>query len=218
MDFERSVRDGAIEKSLSRKKLPEIMEALKEWGGTYPLGDNQPWAFPLKGYGLPSIGGKDGNGFKPNSVYGASPIKGYDFFDGNRHGGHPAHDIFIQDSNQDTLDDRTGQSVEAVAMVDALVIDVFADWAPGSLLRGGNVVWLYHPPSQQVHYYAHLKTINVQPGDLVKAGQSIGPVGRTGLTAQEPRSPTHLHLMVLEFNGATLVPFNFFDKLKVNPK
>lgn len=218
MSFETAVRDGKIEKAQAREELPRRMSALKKWGETHPFGEEHAWVFPIQGYGLSSIGGKNGNGFKPHIVYGASPIKGYDFFDGNRHGGHPAQDIFIRDANQDSLDDRTGLPVPAVAMIDALVIGVVADWEPGNALRGGNVVWLYHPHSQQLHYYAHLNTLLVQPGDRVKAGQPIGTVGRTGFSAQEPRSPTHLHLMVLEFNGKTLAPVNFFANLRDQEK
>ena len=57
--------------------------------------------FHDRGYGPGSIGGVRGSGFRP---------KGYDFYDGNRHGGHPAHDIFVQDADQDALDDATGRA------------------------------------------------------------------------------------------------------------
>lgn len=121
MDFEAAVRDGKIKKNEAREKLPRIMEGLKDWGDPYSLAVDPPWIFPLKGYGLDSVGGKVGNGDRPDIVYGSSPIRGYDFFDGNRHGVHPAHDIFIRDSDRNSLDDRTGQPVPAVAMVDSPV-------------------------------------------------------------------------------------------------
>ena len=58
--------------------------------------------FPIAGYNALNIGGENGNGYIAS---------GYDYFDGNKHGGHPAQDIFIHDSNQDCKDDLTQKPV-----------------------------------------------------------------------------------------------------------
>ncbi|MEQ1875131.1 MAG: M23 family metallopeptidase [Bdellovibrionia bacterium] len=208
------VRDGKIPKEQALKDLKVTLEKLNQWAGAFSYEKNQKWIFPLKGYALSSIGGKRGDGYQPDIVYGASPIKGYDFFDGNRHGGHPAHDIFIADKNQDSLDDKTKNPVDVIAIVDAAVIGTDTDWKPGSPLRGGNVIWLYSSELKLIFYYAHLGKISAQPGQFKKAGEALGHVGRTGLLAEKPKSPTHIHLMVLKPEGNTLVPVNYYSNLK----
>ncbi|MFH1238824.1 MAG: M23 family metallopeptidase [bacterium] len=213
-EFETGVRDGLIDKNTARQQLPQIMAGLREFAGHYTFQENQKWVFPVKGYGLKSIGGKNGDGYQPDIVYGTSPIKGYDFFDGNRHGGHPAHDIFVRDKNQDTLDDKTAKQVELIAMTDSLVLSISQGWTPSSKLRGGNVVWLYNPRLNMIFYYAHMDKIYVKQGDFLKAGLPIGTVGRTGLLAWRKQSPTHVHLMVLKCQDNTLKPFNYYKVLE----
>jgi hypothetical protein len=146
--------------------------------------------------------------------YGATPVKGYSFFDGNRHGGHPAHDIFIRDANQDCMDDATKKPAYAVAVLDGIVVSTYDSWRKGSRLRGGNYVWCYHPKERLFSYYAHLKEVFVQPGTKVAAGDSLGTIGRSGFSADVQRSPTHLHLMLLSYEGGELVPFNYYANLK----
>lgn len=215
--FERQVRDGLIDKQAARAQLPFVMEQIRKVATDYQYEKNQKWVFPIKGYGVESVGGNNGDGFKPDIVYGRSPTKGYDFFDGNNHGGHPAHDIFIRDKNQDTLDDKTGKPVECISVVDSLVLSVDNDWKPDSPLRGGNVVWLYNPNLEMVFYFAHLEEVLVKPSDFVKAGQALGTVGRTGASAYEKRSPTHLHLMGLRYDSGILNPINFYDRVAQAP-
>jgi len=214
--FERQVRDGRIEKDVARWKLPEIMAHLKNYAAVYPFLNNSKWTFPVRGYDNRSVGGQNGDGFQPDIYYGRSAIEGYDFFDGNKHGGHPAHDIFVRDRNQDGLDDTTGKPIEIVTMTASLVIGVVTDWKPGSVLRGGNVAWLYNPVLGMIFYYAHLNTICVKPGEFLKQGAPIGTVGRTGAAANEKRSPTHLHLMVLKYDSGSLTPYDFYKYLADN--
>jgi hypothetical protein len=213
IEFETAVRDGLVPKEAARARLPEIMRLIHNYSQDFQFSREPNWTFPLKNYGLSSIGGKNGDGFQPHIIYGSSLIKGYDFLDGNRHGGHPAHDIFITDKNQDLLDDRMDTPVQVVSMVDAIVLGTNSTWKPGNPLRGGNVVWTYHPPSRLVIYYAHLKEVKVKPGEHIQAGKSLGTVGRTGITAWGRRSPTHLHVMVLGFDGKNLIPLDFYPEL-----
>ena len=165
------------------------------------------------GHSVSSIG-DNGSGFKPDIVYGVSPVKGYSFFDGNRHGGHPAHDIFISDRNQDCIDDRTGKPVYVLAMLDGIVLSTYKEWQIGSKLRGGNYVWCYHPQENLISYYAHLKDIVVELGQKITKGEKLGTVGRTGLLAFSKNSQTHLHLMMLEYKGEEFYPYNYYKRLK----
>lgn len=209
--FETSVRDGSIDKTTARRELPEIMAAIEDLARHYSFAPQEKWIFPVVGCDSSAIDGKNGNDYRPDIVYGASSIKGYDFFDGNLHGGHPAHDIIIRDNNQDCLDDRTHKPIAAVAVVDSLVLDTYTGWYPASQLRGGNVVWLYNPNLQMVFYYAHLDKVMVKPGQFLKAGEVIGTVGRTGFSAYKKTSPTHLHLMILQYLDHKFKPFNYYS-------
>ncbi len=212
-NYEVKVRDGLIDKSSAKAELPGVVNAIREVCAEYDFIEKQSWVFPLQGYSLKSIAPK-GSDFQPDIVYGVSPIKGYNFFDGNRHGGHPAHDIFIKDKDQNDLDDQTRQPVEALAMVDSIVLSTFITWQKGSKLRGGNYIWLYNPKLDQFFYYAHLDKVLVASGDFVKAGTVIGTVGRTGLLANKKSSPTHVHLMVLKYENRILKPFEYYQELK----
>ncbi len=184
-----AIRDSTIDRAAAlarvRALVPQIREYYVAHGGTR---DTSPSRFPLKGYGAESIGGRNGSGYQPG---------GYDWFDGPRSKGHPGHDLFIHDRNQDELDDRTGQPVEILAIASGAVVAYSPDWDPASHLRGGRYLYIYSPGSQGLFYYAHARTIVVRPGDIVQAGQTIGTVGRSGRNAAMPRSPTHLHVMFL---------------------
>ncbi len=60
------------------------------------------------------------------------------------------------------------------------------------------------------HYYAHLDTINVKPGDILLPGEKIGTMGNTGYS-----EGIHLHYEVQKQNGhwswvsTSLDPTNF---------
>jgi len=187
------IRDNLILKQTAEKKLNDLLLAIsadyyRNGGKDYAFKD---WVFPLKGYNRNSIGGQNGNGFIPG---------GYDFFDGNRHKGHPAQDIFIQDRNQDCLDDRTGKEVPVLSSSGGVVISVEKKWDSTGALRGGKYIWVYDPFNRLLVYYAHNNTVNVSPGQTVVPGQVIASCGRTGLNAFKKRSPTHLHFMVLKLD------------------
>lgn len=161
--------------------------------------------FPLRNYSSKAIGGTHGEGYRD---------KGFDLFDYNVRGSHPAHDIFITDRNQDNLDDKTGAGVDVLAMTSGLVIGIETGWKPGSEYRGGNWIWVYDPLLHGLFYYAHNNVVAVTPGQWVQAGQKISEVGRSGFNAYNPRSPTHLHLMYLEIQPNGLpIPRNTYSWL-----
>ena len=209
--FVTSVRDQTIRKDDAKKQFPVLFNALKDICRKYPFEQTRSWVFPLQGYGIRDLGA---GGFRPGIRYGSSPVKGYDFYDGNHHGGHPAFDIFIRDRNQDTLDDVTLKPVSVLAPVDLLILSAESDWKPNSEIRGGRCVWALDPLHDQIFYFAHLNEIHVRPGAFCKAGSAIGNVGRTGTNALPSRSQTHLHFMVLTVKGSALIPFDYHDKLK----
>jgi peptidoglycan LD-endopeptidase LytH len=209
--FEKSVRDQTIQKGEAQKRFPPLYKALKELCRRHPFTQYSSWQFPVQGYGGKDIGK---GGFKPGIRYGSSPIKGYDFYDGNRHGGHPAYDIFIHDQNQDYLDDRTRKPVKILTPVDLLILSVEKDWDSHSELRGGRYIWALDPLHDRMFYFAHLSEVMAEAGAFYPAGSAIGMAGRTGKNASPSRSPTHLHLMVLDIKEAKLSPFDYHPLLK----
>jgi murein DD-endopeptidase MepM/ murein hydrolase activator NlpD len=184
------IRDSEISKEEALKKLKSLEPLLKyHYIKSWNRRSEDGLGFPLKGYGPSALGGKGGSGYQP---------EGYDFFDGNRHKGHPGHDIFIRDKNQDSLDDGTGKPIEVISVSSGMIVSVNLNWEPSSPIRGGNYIWAYEPTQKRYYYYAHLNAIYVKVGQIVSKGERLGTVGRTGAKAYPKRSPTHLHFQVLQ--------------------
>lgn len=200
--LEKQVRDGLTDKKNAGSRIIALHNQLKRtYGG---IEKDEALFFPVKGYGPDSVGGVRGSGFKP---------KEYDFYDGNRHGGHPAHDIFVNDEGQDALDDETGKPVEIVAYASGIIVAVNTTWEYPSDIRSGKYIWIFSPALDQYCYYVHLSGLLVKPGDIVKAGQTVGLLGRTGKNAYPKRSPTHLHFSCLSFDKGNMRPYNTYKNL-----
>lgn len=189
-DFERFVRDGKIATADGTAALESWSRKLEK--AFPPEGYGKDKFFPLADHGKEHIGGFRGEGYRP---------EGYRFLDGNAHKGHPALDIFILDADRDGLEDRTGKHVEVLAVADGVVLSSFDGWENRRELRGGNYVWIYHPALRMFSYYAHLHEVMVGTGERVRGGEQIATLGRSGKNASLSRSPTHLHLMLLEVAG-----------------
>jgi len=199
------IRDRIITKEEALNKLKELEALLKDFylkNWDRKLDDRL--CFPLKGYSFHFIGGKGGSGYQ---------AQGYDFFDGNDHRGHPGHDIFIRDKNQDGLDDMTGKPVEVISASSGIVVSVNLNWKPSSPLRGGNYIWIYEPIKSRYYYYAHLDQIFVKVGQIVSTGDRLGTLGRTGVKAYLQQSPTHLHFVVHESINGYPKPINPYIEL-----
>ena len=200
------IRDRRVPKEEARTQLSLLEAQLKNDSSKQTkVPQDKESAFPLEGYTARSIGGKDGSGYQ---------VKGYDFFDGNDHKGHPGHDIFILDRNQDSLDDKTGKPVNLIAVSPGIVVSINMNWEPSSSIRGGNYIWVFEPATGRYFYYAHLDKIFVTVGQFVSKGTRMGTVGRTGLNAYPKRSPTHLHFTVHESVNGYPRPINTYKELK----
>ncbi len=193
------IRDKQITRKEALSQLQSLFPRVKKYffehGGK--ANQNATIIFPLESYNYKAVGGNNGSGYIS---------WGYDYFDGNKHGGHPAHDIFIADKNQDCIDDKTGKPVNVLSVSSGIVVACESNWEEHSEQRGGNYIWIYDPGHERLYYYAHNNKIFVSPGTLVKPGDKIALVGRTGLNAIKKRSPTHLHFMVLSLAD------NFYPK------
>lgn len=201
-ELQAVIRDGTIGRDASRKGIVRLGGMLRESASREDI--RSPFHFPVKGYGPDSIGGTGGSGFRP---------AGYDFYDGNRHGGHPAHDLFILDQDGDGLDSATGKEAEIVSFSDGIVVGVNPSWQYPSGIRGGVYIWMYDPADNRYYYYAHLAQALVSPGARVRAGDTIALLGRTGKNAWSKRSPTHLHFMCLSFDEGRMTPHDTYQEL-----
>jgi len=199
------IRDSEISKEEALTKLKSLELLLKNHNMKSPNRKSEDrLGFPLKGYGPSAIGGKGGSGYQP---------EGYDFFDGNRHKGHPGHDIFIRDKNQDGLDDVNGRPIEVISVSSGIVVSANLNWEPSSPIRGGNYVWIYDPIKSRYYYYAHLNEIFVSVGQIVSKADRLGTLGRTGVKAYLKRSPTHLHFVVHHSVAGYPKPINPYSEL-----
>ena len=186
------IRNNKISRSDALGKIQVLLPQLRSAYLQADLSlESTRWTFPIEGYSANAIGGKNGNGYLPS---------GYDYFDGNLHTGHAAHDIFIQDKNQDCLDDRTNKYVNVLSVSQGIIVATEMRWDTLSKLRGGKYIWIYDPVANCLLYYAHNSQIFVENGQIVRPGEVIGTVGRSGLNAHKKRSPTHLHITKLELD------------------
>ncbi len=134
-------------------------------------------------------------------------VRCYNFYKAENCNDHPAVDVFIEDINRDCIDDRYKKPADVLSMSPGVVLTVVDGWEPGSLQRGGNIVWVYDPVTKGLFYYAHLKTVAVCTGQIIPAGHKLGTVGRTGSLAFEKRSQTHLHIMYVKYGkDGTITP------------
>lgn len=190
--LDKQIRDGAISRAAAEQQFARLIGELDaRFGNVNPRPNPVRWVMPLRGYSLAETVGDADQGYV---------AAGYDYFDGNRHGGHPSYDLFIHDRNQDSLDDRSGQPVTVVAVTGGVVVAAESAWEASSRLRGGNYLWIYAPAERRLFYYAHNRALLVKVGDRVEPGTPIATVGRSGFNAAKRRSPTHLHLTVLQID------------------
>jgi murein DD-endopeptidase MepM/ murein hydrolase activator NlpD len=201
------IRDGKISKAAAqaefKDRLGEISTEYYQRGG-HDFSETD-WVFPVAGYNADTIEKGRRHGFV---------ARGYDFFRGNRHGGHPAYDIFIRDRNKDSLDDRTGKNTEILSMTGGIVVALENEWQRGSKLRGGKYIWVYDPANNLLVYYAHNEKLFVELGTIVKPGDRLATLGRSGFNAAKRRSPTHLHFSVLQVKNGNPVALPVFPKLR----
>lgn len=205
--FNTLIRDGRISKAAARAELPVKLEEIRteyylRGGKDFSATD---WFFPVAGYNAAAIEKRGNHGFVPS---------GYDFFSGNRHGGHPAYDIFIRDRDQDSRDDRSGNSVAVLSMTGGIVVALEKSWQQGSGLRGGKYIWVYDPANDLLVYYAHNEELLVELGAIVKPGDLLATMGRSGFNAAKRRSPTHLHFSVLRLKDGQPVPLPLYRELQ----
>ncbi|WP_353723208.1 M23 family metallopeptidase [Dyadobacter sp. 676] len=202
------IRDGAITPDSARAAFGTVMRAIRAEfrRDTCRAVDSSYFVYPVRSYTPRESVGSRGRGYRPD---------GFDLFDRDVTGSHPAQDLFVRDKDQDVLDDRTWKPIDVLAFTSGLVVATETSWKYDSEFRGGNWIWIYDPCLDGLFYYAHNNIVEVQPGQWVNAGDKISEMGRTGYNAYQKRSPTHLHLMYLQLDADGLpIPANTYEWLK----
>lgn len=201
------IRDNVISPDSGRLAFRTVMQQIRSEfkRDTCRVIDSSYFVYPVRGYTpRESVGGR-GRGYRG---------EGFDLFDNNVRGSHPAHDLFIKDKDQDNLDDRTWKPVDILSFTSGIVLATETGWKYNSEFRGGNWIWIYDPCLDGLFYYAHNNFVEVQPGQWVKAGDKIAEMGRSGYNAYQKRSPTHVHLMYLQLDEYAMpVPVNTYEWL-----
>ncbi len=177
-------KDAAID-SIA-KYVPLANEFFKKSG--MKTTERENWMFPMKGWTKVEYR-KGGDDY--GEIY-------FDYFQGGESHNHPAHDIFILDKDSNGVEDSTGEKVTAVSIVNGIVFTILSDWKDGDFGRGGNYIKIYDPESEAMFYYSHVDSIFVKVGQIVKAGDPIAYVGRTGRKAIKGK--THLHIAYYPIN------------------
>jgi murein DD-endopeptidase MepM/ murein hydrolase activator NlpD len=99
-------------------------------------------------------------------------------------------------------------------MTGGVVVALEKEWQPGSKMRGGKYIWIYDPANDLLVYYAHNEELFVALGTIVKPGDLLATMGRSGLNAAKRRSPTHLHFSVLRIIEGKPVPMPVYRELQ----
>lgn len=122
-----------------------------------------------------------------------------------------ALDIFFTDSEEDPLGSgETGPML--FSLKSGIVVATASDWSGGPGIaayrsggispNAGNGVIVYDPRSRHFFLYFHMRNSLVQPGQLIRAGQPLGPGGDTGANARIPGHGQHLHLEIFDASTA----------------
>ena len=203
-EFNNLVHTGLLDEYHGKEQLRYLIPLIETY--YYAKGGinyaQEGWVFPVQNYNKNAIGGH-GSGFKSG---------GYNYF--TRQVAHPAHDIFMNDNDQDEIDDRTLQPVNVLSISGGIVVAAEPFWDSYGTRKGGIYLWIFDPATKRLFYYAHNRNLCVGLGDLVKPGQIISQMGRTGFNANKFRSPTHLHTSChLVSEDGSVTAYNFYTDL-----
>lgn len=197
------IRDRKIDEDAAMDSIMLYVKLGKKEFKTYgiPGTKRSDWVFPMKDFTWYSYR-SDGKDYKDEF---------FSYFQGGEFKGHPAHDIFIIDKDTNSIEDSTGRHVPAVAMVTGIVLSTYSSWFRADYLRSGNYIKLFDPESEAIFYYSHLDSVFVKPGDLVKAGDEIGYIGRTGRKAIYGK--THIHIAYYKIVDGDPIPEDIIKDL-----
>jgi murein DD-endopeptidase MepM/ murein hydrolase activator NlpD len=117
----------------------------------------------------------------PRAKFYVFPFTGRKVSYGHRHHEYPATDVFGCGA---TVVAPTGGTIDQ-----ARAVDLWIPKVDDPATRGGKYVALVGDDGVR-YYFAHLESVDVQPGDLVDPGSKLGVMGQTG---NARKSVCHTH-------------------------
>jgi hypothetical protein len=107
--------------------------------------------------------------------------------------------------HKDALDIFTKEQSIVRSMSQGIVVLVDNGWGTQDQFattsrKGGNAVIVFDPATKRFYRYCHLDAPAVKVRDIVNAGQAIGVVGHTGMSAARPGHGRHLHLEIHQYD------------------
>ena len=196
-DYEDELRKGKLTSAeasfKSAKLIPMLAEELKDKGIT----ENIEWTFPVSGFFKRNVA----NAKKITAAMDSS-FREPKFFDGDEFLVQPYLRLFITPDN--LKKDTVLEPVDVVAANNGIVVYV----KKGALnLPGGNTVWLYNPGQNFFVYYGILRTVDVNLGDVISAGDKIGSI-------KPVKKGYELNFAVLMHSDETFTLFDYFSEMK----
>jgi murein DD-endopeptidase MepM/ murein hydrolase activator NlpD len=134
---------------------------------------------------------------------------------------HPyALDVFFRTVDREGEAER-GPIIRA--LYPGIVVATASDWSGGpgpSAWKGGglspaagNGLVIYDPSSRVYCSYFHMSSVVQRPGSVVRAGDSLGRGGNSGVNARKQGHGGHVHLEV--FDAARDAPFSSYEILEL---
>lgn len=116
--------------------------------------------------------------------------------------GYRVHPIFHRRIFHEGLDFRAELGEEVHCVLDGVI--------KFSGKRGGfgNAVYIYHPVANSTSMYAHMSSLKVKEGQVVKQGDVVGLAGSTGYS-----TGVHLHFGIKSPDGKWQDPLAFLKKV-----
>jgi murein DD-endopeptidase MepM/ murein hydrolase activator NlpD len=192
--LEQQVRDGKVDRRTVRAQFQALWPQVTIDDIPSPKEGLWQWDFPMPGYGADDWSSQS---YDPSS---------YKFFDGPDAKGHPGVNIYAHDIHRKGLDDRTGKPIAIVSATDGVVVSARKFWTEADPNPLGVYVCILSQEEKRFFYYAHLSKLKVGLGQLVKKGQVLGWLGRTGHTVIKRNLGTHLLFEVHSFDDGLFYP------------
>jgi murein DD-endopeptidase MepM/ murein hydrolase activator NlpD len=193
-ELEQKVWDGKADRKEAHAKFKELWPRVTIDDLPSPKEGLWQWVFPMPGYGADDWSGQS---YSPEE---------FKFADGPAAVGHPAINIYAHDRGRKGWDDRNAKPMVIVSATDGVVVSARKFWTEADPNPLGVYVCVLSQEEKRFFYYAHLSKLKVGLGQLVKKGQVLGWLGRTGTDVLKKNLGTHLRFEIHSFDDGLFYP------------
>ncbi|MCL2485941.1 MAG: M23 family metallopeptidase [Endomicrobia bacterium] len=196
-DYENELRKGNLTSAEAKFKSERLVPKLNEEIKDKDITENLEWIFPVSGFTK-----RDVKNFKKLTSFINLSFRDPKFFEGDEFLSQPYLKFFIVPEN---LKKNTVLEEAVVVAANNGIVVYVKKGALNSI--GGNAVWIYNPGQNYFIYYGMLRTVDVNIGDIVSAGDKIGSI-------KPSKKGYDLNFAVLMYGDDTFTLFNYFDEMK----